>query len=78
MLDDTEKITIRLPKKFLRALDFLVEVDDMASRSQAIRTAIRDFVYARIELVPEKVKKIQEAEKAIASAEELKKDYLKK
>ena len=27
MLDDTEKITIRLPKKFLRALDFLVEVD---------------------------------------------------
>ncbi len=78
MLDDTEKITVRLPKKFIRALDFLVEVDDMPSRSQAIRTAIRDFVYARVELVTEKMKKMQEAEKAIASAEELKKDYLRK
>jgi len=78
MLDDTEKITVRLPKKFISALDFLVEVDDMSSRSQAIRTAIRDFVYARVELVTEKMKKMQEAEKAIANAEELKKDYLKK
>jgi len=78
MLDDTEKITVRLPKKFIRALDFLVEVDDMPSRSQAIRTAIRDFVYARVELVTEKTKKMQEAEKAISNAEELKKDYLSK
>jgi metal-responsive CopG/Arc/MetJ family transcriptional regulator len=78
VLDDTEKVTIRLPKKFLRALDFLVEVDDMPSRSQAIRTAIRDFVYARVELVKEKMKQIQDAEKAIADAEEFKESYLKK
>ena len=78
MLDDTEKVTIRLPKKFLRALDFLVEVDDMPSRSQAIRTAIRDFVYARVELVKEKMKQIQDAEKAIQDAEEFKESYLKK
>jgi len=76
--EETEKVTIRLPKKFLRALDFLVEVDDMPSRSQAIRTAIRDFVYARVELVSDKLKKIQEAEKAVANLEEIKKDYLKK
>ena len=78
MTEETEKVTIRLPKKFLRALDFLVEVDDMPSRSQAIRTAIRDFVYARVELVSDKLKKIQEAEKAVANLEEIKKDYLKK
>jgi metal-responsive CopG/Arc/MetJ family transcriptional regulator len=78
VLDDAEKVTIRLPKKFLRALDFLVEVDDMPSRSQAIRTAIRDFVYARVELVKEKMKQIQDAEKAIADAEEFKESYLKK
>ena len=78
MLEDTEKITIRLPKKFLRALDFLVEADDMQSRSQAVRTAIRDFVYARVELVKGKMKEIQEAEKAIAEAEEFKESYLKK
>jgi len=76
--EETEKVTVRLPKKFLRALDFLVEVDDMPSRSQAIRTAIRDFVYARVELVSDKLKKIQEAEKAVANLEEFKKDYLKK
>ena len=78
VMDDAEKVTIRLPKKFLRALDFLVEVDDMPSRSQAIRTAIRDFVYARVELVKEKMKQIQDAEKAIADAEEFKESYLKK
>lgn len=78
VLGDTEKVTIRLPKKFLRALDFLVEVDDTPSRSQAIRTAIRDFVYARVELVKEKMKQIQDAEKAIADAEEFKESYLKK
>ena len=78
MTEETEKVTVRLPKKFLRALDFLVEVDDMPSRSQAIRTAIRDFVYARVELVSDKLKKIQEAEKAVANLEEFKKDYLKK
>ena len=77
-MDETEKVTIRLPKKFLRALDFLVEADDMPSRSQAIRTAIRDFVYARVELVKEKMKQIQEAEKAITDAEEFKESYLKK
>lgn len=78
MTEETEKVTIRLPKKFLRALDFLVEVDDMPSRSQAVRTAIRDFVYARVELVSDKLKKIQEAEKAVANLEEIKKDYLRK
>jgi len=78
VVEETEKITIRLPKRFLTALDFLVEVDDMPSRSQAIRTAIRDFVYARVELVTEKLKKLQDAEKAIANAEEFKKGYLQK
>ncbi len=78
MTDDTEKVTIRLPQKFIRALDFLVEVDDMPSRSQAIRTAIRDFVYARVELVTEKLKKMQDAERAVSNMEEFKKDYLKK
>ncbi len=78
MTDDTEKVTIRLPQKFIRALDFLVEVDDMPSRSQAIRTAIRDFVYARVELVTEKLKKMQDAERAVTNMEEFKRDYLRK
>ncbi len=78
MKDDTEKITLRLPKRYLKALDFLVEVDDFPSRSEAVRAAIRDLVYARVELVTEKLKRIQEAEKSLANMESFKKEFLQK
>ncbi|HLE45436.1 MAG TPA: ribbon-helix-helix protein, CopG family [Thermoplasmata archaeon] len=76
MNEDTEKITLRLPKRFLRALDFLVEVDDFPSRSEAVRAAIRDLVYGRVELVTDKLKKIEEAEKALANLEAIKRQYM--
>lgn len=75
---DTEKITLRLPGRFLKALDFLVEVDDFPSRSEAVRAAIRDFVYARVELVTEKLRKIQDAERALAEADALKREFMQK
>jgi len=78
MKDDTEKITLRLPKRYLKALDFLVEVDDFPSRSEAVRAAIRDLVYSRVELVTDKLKKIQEAEKSLADMESFKKEFLQK
>ena len=59
--EDSEKITLRLPKRFLRALDFLVEMDDFPSRSEAVRAAIRDLVYARVELVGDRLKKLMQA-----------------
>ncbi len=78
MKDDTEKITLRLPARYLKALDFLVEVDDFPSRSEAVRAAIRDLVYARVELVTDKLKRIQEAEKSLADMESFKKEFLQK
>ncbi len=78
MKDDTEKITLRLPQRYLKALDFLVEVDDFPSRSEAVRAAIRDLVYARVELVTDKLKRIQEAEKSLADMESFKKEFLNK
>ncbi|HKW43301.1 MAG TPA: ribbon-helix-helix domain-containing protein [Thermoplasmata archaeon] len=75
---DTEKITLRLPARYLKALDFLVQVDDFPSRSEAVRAAIRDFVYARVELVTEKLKKMQDAERSLAEAEAFKREYMKK
>jgi Arc/MetJ-type ribon-helix-helix transcriptional regulator len=78
MLPETEKITIRVPSKFVRALDFLVEVDDFPSRSEAIRAAIRDLVYNRVELVMDKIKKMQEAEQALHAMNEFETQYLKK
>ncbi len=73
---ELEKVTIRLPERYVRALDFLVTVDDFPSRSEAIRAAIRDFIYERVDVVMEKVKKMEEAEKTLAEMEEFKEKYL--
>ncbi|MFQ5838275.1 MAG: ribbon-helix-helix domain-containing protein [Thermoplasmata archaeon] len=78
MTDRSEKLTIRLPVRFIKALDFLVAVDDFPSRSEAIRAAVRDLVYSRIEMVPEKIKRIQEAEMALEEAESLRKEMLRR
>lgn len=72
------RITIRVPRRFLDAIDFLVEMDDFPSRSEAIRTAIRNLVYDRVDFVTAKLKKMREAETSIAQLEELRKQYLKK
>jgi Arc/MetJ-type ribon-helix-helix transcriptional regulator len=75
---ELEKVTIRLPERYVRALDFLVKVDDFPSRSEAIRAAIRDFIYVRVDVVMEKVKKMEEAEKTLAAMEQFEADYLRK
>lgn len=75
---DSEKVTIRIPRRYLRALDFLVKADDFPSRSEAIRMAVRDMIYDRIEMVPEKLQKIQDAERAVANAEALETELLRK
>jgi Arc/MetJ-type ribon-helix-helix transcriptional regulator len=75
---ELEKVTIRLPERYIRALDFLVKVDDFPSRSEAIRAAIRDFVYERVDVVMEKVKKMEEAEKTLAAMEQFESEYLRK
>ncbi|HSV42868.1 MAG TPA: ribbon-helix-helix domain-containing protein [Methanomassiliicoccales archaeon] len=75
---DLEKVTLRLPARYIRALDFLVKVDDFPSRSEAIRAAIRDLIYARVDLVADKMKKMDEAEKTIAELEALEEKYLRK
>ncbi len=76
MAEKSEKLTIRLPARFIKALDFLVAADDFPSRSEAIRAAVRDLVYSRIELVPEKVQRIRDAEVAMEEAESLRRDVL--
>ncbi len=75
-MEKSEKLTIRLPERFIRALDFLVAVDDFPSRSEAIRSAVRDLVYSRIDMVPEKVKRIRDAEIALSEAESMRRDVL--
>ena len=76
MKKDTEKVTIRIPRRFVDSLEFLVEADDFPSESEAIRVAIRDLVYERVDLVTEKLKKIQETEKSINEIREIRREYL--
>lgn len=78
MEDDNEKITIRIPLRHLRAIDFLVEIDDYPSRSEAIRAAVRDLIYARLELVVDRMKKFEHAEQTLASIKTYEEKYLKK
>ncbi len=72
------KLTVRIPERFVKAMDFLTEIQDMPSRSEIIRAAIRDFVYQRVEIATEKMKRIQDAERSMTEYEEIKKEYLKK
>ena len=78
MSSEDEKITIRVPKRFLQAIDFLVEMDDFPTRSEAVRAALRDFVYGRVEIVTDKIKKMQAAETAMAEADRTRREFLRK
>jgi Arc/MetJ-type ribon-helix-helix transcriptional regulator len=55
-----------------------VETDDFPSRSEAIRAAIRDLIYARLELVVDRMKKFEHAEQALAEVKQYEEKYLKK
>jgi Arc/MetJ-type ribon-helix-helix transcriptional regulator len=77
MEEEMEKVTIRLPSRYLRRLDFLVRVDDYPSRSEAVRTAVRDLLYARVDLVLEKQKRLLELDLKDAELEEVERQYLR-
>ena len=77
MEDEMDKVTIRLPRRYLRRLDFLVRVDDFPSRSEAIRTAVRDLLYERLDLVLEKQKRLLELDLKDAELEEVERKYLR-
>jgi Arc/MetJ-type ribon-helix-helix transcriptional regulator len=72
-----EKITLRLPKSFIRQLDFLVKIEDFTSRSEAIRTAVRDMLYHRIDLVMKKIEKKVEANQKLMELEAIEEQYEK-
>ena len=72
-----EKITIRLPKSFIRQLDFLVKIEDFNTRSEAIRTAVRDMLYHRIDLVMKKIEKKVEANQKMMELEAIEEQYEK-
>jgi len=73
---DMDKVTIRRPAKYLKRRDFLVSVYDFPSRSEAIRTAVRDLLYNRLEYVLEKQKQMMKADLLDAEMEEVQRKYV--
>ncbi len=76
--DDLEKVTIRLPSRYVRQLDFLVGVDDFPSRSEAVRAAVRDMLYQRVDMVMDRLEEMERAEQALARMESFEKRYMSK
>ena len=72
-----DKITLRLPRSFIRQLDFLVKIEDFSSRSEAIRTAVRDMLYHRIDMVMEKIEKKVLANQKLMELEAVEEQYMK-
>jgi len=50
-----ERITIRLPKQQIRMIDLMVDAGEFPSKSEAIRTAVRDLVDDRSGKLLEKI-----------------------
>jgi len=72
-----DKITLRLPRSFIRQFDFLVKIEDFSSRSEAIRTAVRDMLYHRLDMVMEKIEKKVLANQKMMEFEAVEEQYMK-
>ncbi|MCK4718649.1 MAG: ribbon-helix-helix protein, CopG family [Thermoplasmata archaeon] len=72
----TEKITIRLPKSYLRSIDRLVERDYFSSRTEAIRTALRKLVMEEGPKLLESLRAWERTEREEARSD-IEEEYLK-
>ncbi|RLF36392.1 MAG: hypothetical protein DRM99_02865 [Thermoplasmata archaeon] len=74
---ETQRMTIRLPKRHIHSIDMLIRTGEYATRSEVIRHAINDFIKRKAESIIEeadKIKKVQELNLAFESVE----PYMKK
>ncbi len=78
MSKETVKLTVRIPESYLRDIDFLVEAEDFPSRSEVIRTAVRDLVNNRLELVMGNLERKMVVMDRMAQLEEIQKKFLSK
>ena len=75
-MEDSEKITIRIPKRDLRHIDLIMRLDGYSSRSEVIRAAIREFTDNRVDFLLEKMEKLERTEEKKARLLEFEEKYL--
>jgi len=74
---ETQRMTIRLPKRHINSIDLFIRAGEFATRSEVIRHAINDFIKKHADNIIEeadKIKKVQELNLAVESIE----PYMKK
>lgn len=74
---ETDRITIRLPRIYLRQMDLFIRVGEFSTRSEVIRHAVKEYITNqsdRITQRADKLKKVQELEAAVEAIE----PYMKK
>ncbi len=77
-MEDSEKITIRIPKRDLRYIDLIMKLDSYSSRSEVIRAAIREFTDNRVDFLLEKIEKLEKTEEKRAKLLAFEDKYLRK
>ncbi|HWG89428.1 MAG TPA: ribbon-helix-helix domain-containing protein [Candidatus Thermoplasmatota archaeon] len=71
-MNDTERVTLRLPVDDLRDLDLLIEAGEFSNRSEAIRRAIKEFVRSRAKDVAAGLEARKELQRSFIELENLK------
>lgn len=74
----TEKIAVRLPKKHLEFMDYLIANHEYNSRSEVIRHAVKEFLDKHVPALTEKLKKMQEARQSMVEAKNIENEFLQK
>lgn len=72
-----ERVTVRLPKQQVDIIDMLVKVGEFTSRSDAMRTAVREMIKVRLDKATEYAEQIKKFE-ALASSIRLAEKYARK
>ncbi|HDM25292.1 hypothetical protein B6U70_00450 [Euryarchaeota archaeon ex4484_162] len=71
------RITVRLPKNDLHAIDLFIRAGEFSTRSEVIRRAVSEFIRNYADQVIEKADKLQKVQKLEAAVEAIE-PYLEK
>ena len=74
---ETERINIRLPRKYLVQMDIFIRAGEFMTRSEVVRHAVKEYIINQSDRFVEradKLKKVQELEAAVEAIE----PYMKK
>jgi len=67
---DNERITVRLPKRDLSAIDAFIDLGEFATRSEVIRHAVRDYLRKSTSDILEtanQIKQVQQLQQEVKS-----------